>query len=192
MYPEEGEAPAAAKLTKEQEEQLVVRLHDHSMAHRQETLRELEARFYPTMPPKRLDKETIDGSVTRQVNQEMAKRQAAREEREARIQEGYKPRKASAGNVDRSTEWLYAESMQRKKANMEESRKRYLYSGPPVVHKKASEIREYVTRLAVPKKREFTVDEINKIYGLSAESAQGPGAPDEVDAAAAGETQHGS
>ncbi|ESL08755.1 hypothetical protein TRSC58_03537 [Trypanosoma rangeli SC58] len=194
MYPEEGEAPAAVKLTKEREERLVARLHDQSMAHRQETLRELETRLYPTMPPKRLAKETIESSVTRQVNQEMAARQAAREEREARIQESYKTRKLPAEEVDRSVESLYTESIQRKKANMEESRKRYLYAGPPVIQKKFSDIREYVTRLAVPKKREFTVDEINKIYGLATESFKETGTSDGLDAnadAVAGETQHG-
>ncbi|RNE99784.1 hypothetical protein TraAM80_07972 [Trypanosoma rangeli] len=197
MYLEEGDAPALAKLTKEREERLVARLHDQSMAHRQETLRELETRFYPTMPPKRLTKETIENSVMRQVNQEMAVRQAAREEREARIQESYKTRKLPAEEVEKSVECLYTQSIERKKAIMEENRKRYLYVGPPVIHKKSSHIREYVTHLAMPKKREFTVDEINKIYGLATKSAKEAGASDRLDAAAAaaaaaGEAQHES
>ncbi|EAN85823.1 hypothetical protein C3747_63g141 [Trypanosoma cruzi] len=183
MDADDGGVPAAAKLTGEQEARLVARLHDVSMSHKQETLRLLEARIYPTMPSKRIPKEAIEGSVMRQVDQEMMKRQAAREEREKRIQEEMKPLKVPSETVERSTCRLYTESIQRKKANLEEIKKRHLYAGPPMVQKKFSEIREYVTRLAVPKKREFTIDEINKIYGLAAEPVNAMGVSGGADAA---------
>ncbi|ORC93782.1 uncharacterized protein TM35_000016590 [Trypanosoma theileri] len=166
METTDGESPTAARLTREQEEGLVTRLHDHSMKQKQENLQKLDARFYPTAPRRCLPKETIESSVARQVDQEMMKRKAAREEREARIERETIPKKISSEEVESCTERLYTESLARKEANMNESRKRYLFHGPEVTQKKFSEIKEYVARLAVPKKREFTVEEVNKIYGL--------------------------
>ncbi|KAH9577634.1 hypothetical protein LSM04_009740 [Trypanosoma melophagium] len=166
METTDGPSPTATRLTKEQEEGLAVRLHDHSMKQKQENLQKLEARFYPTAQKKYLPKETIERSVARQVDQEMARRKAAGEERETRIQGGTAPRKITSDEVHSCTERLYTETLVRKEANMTESRKRYLFHGPEVTLKKSSEIKEYVSRLAVPKKREFTIEEINKIYGL--------------------------
>ncbi|AAZ10695.1 uncharacterized protein TEOVI_000267800 [Trypanosoma equiperdum] len=153
-------------LTEGQFEALVTRLHDKSVEHKAETLRQLDARFYPTAPPKRLPKEAIESSVVRQVDHEMNRRRAARENLEIQEERKTLSKKISSADVESSVERLYTETLARKKANMEESRKRYLYAGPDMVKKNAKEIQEYVGRLAVPKKKEFTIEEVNKVYDL--------------------------
>nr|CCC89982.1 conserved hypothetical protein [Trypanosoma congolense IL3000] len=152
-------------LSEVQIEALVERLHDRSIEHKNETLRQLEARLYPTVSTKRLPKEVIEKSVERQVDIEMARRRTARENLELLTKR--KPtEKLTPSDVERSVERLYTDSLARKKANMEESRRRHLFPGAETVKKDTKAIHEYVARLAVPKKREFTIEEVNKVYGL--------------------------
>ncbi|KAH8614196.1 hypothetical protein ERJ75_000709800 [Trypanosoma vivax] len=163
---EEGKVKGTPLLTEDQVQQLVTRLYEKALDQKNEKMQQLNDRFYPTVSQKRLPREAIDASVTRQVDQEMAKRRGWREEQQRCAERQLVSTKISSSELADSVGRLYTDSVAKKKANMQASRERYLFTAPEPVKKSQKEIREYVAQLSVPKKREFTVDEINKIYDL--------------------------
>lgn len=176
------------RLNKEEEERLIARLFTESVEQRQLKLEELDRRYYPVAEPQRISQEQLQKSVERQVDQEMAIRQARREEAEAatfkrnnRASAAADEKRASRADgsgatmsseeVEASVKRMYDETLARKQVNLEESKRRYAPPAPKTKKVSKNELQEWVAAASKPKKTEFTIDEVNKIYGLTAESA---------------------
>lgn len=169
-----------AYLTPEEEGQLVDRLYTQSLSHKEATLADLDARYYPVAAPTTLSEEALQKSVRRQVEDEMEQRRQRRAEMDAmaaaaasgtgtrRDASAASAKKLSPEETEASVRRLYDETVARKKANMAESEKRYAFHPESVKAKKMSkeDFQASVERMSKPKKTEFTTAEINKIYGL--------------------------
>lgn len=80
-------------------------------------------------------------------------------------------RKMSSGAIEESVDRLYRVSVQKKEVDLQSSRQRYEFDPKTAIPKpkimSKDEFVESITRMSKPKKRQFTIDEINKIYDLS-------------------------
>lgn len=183
-----GGASAAPRLSPEAESRMLDRLYTESINHKEVTLRELDARYYPVAPRQTIPNDRLQQSVQRQVDQEMQRRQQRRVELEAAAaappprmrSSSARPKDGHAGTaqgaatltpseLDASVQRLYDNTLAQKKANMTVSEQRYLFNLDAAKGKTipAKELQESVNRMSKPKKTAFTVEEINKIYGLS-------------------------
>lgn len=167
-------------LSAEQESQLVDRLYTQSLSRKEATMAELQARYYPVAAPSTISEEELQKSVKRQVDDEMEQRRQRRVEMDAMAAgaaTGYPNRqgaKATSGKaispaeVEASVQRLYDETLARNKANMAESEKRYAFHPDSIKTKKLAkdEFKASVERMSQPKKTEYSVAEVNKIYGL--------------------------
>lgn len=165
----------AEHLTEEDEQKLIQRLYYNAIESKKETLQALDRRYYPTAEPKKITEEELRRSVNRQVDQEMALRLQRAQASYAAVYT--RPSNGTAGlktvtkplsseDVEQSVERQYTDALERKKANMDESNRRYLHHAAPTKTMPKSVIQESINRLSQPKKTEFTILEINKIYGL--------------------------
>ncbi|GET92438.1 hypothetical protein, conserved [Leishmania tarentolae] len=172
-------APGSVYLTPEQEERLVERLYTQSLQHKEATLAELDARYYPVAPLQTISEETLQKSVQRQVDVEMERRQQRRREMDAMaVGEATGPaagrrsaaskKKFSPEETDTSVRRLYDETLAQKKLKMAESARLYEFHPEDIKSTKMSKaaLQESVNRMSKPKKTEFTIAEVNKIYGL--------------------------
>lgn len=164
------------KISEEDEQKLLRRLYDDAIEHRNQNMKELEARYYPVAAPQTMSEDKVKSSVSRQVDDEMQKRAMRKEEQDQRaygkLEQERKTKKMTASEIDESVERLYTQSLRRKELNMEESNKKYLFdvtTATPGQRKTMSgqDLKDSANRLSVPKKTTFTTEEINKIYGLS-------------------------
>ncbi|KAG5468418.1 hypothetical protein LSCM1_02398 [Leishmania martiniquensis] len=171
--------PGRAYLTAEQEERLVDRLYTKSLSRKEAILAELDARYYPVAAPQTISQEKLQKSIQRQVDTEVERRQRRREEIDAMVlveAMGYANSKAAVAakttlepeEVDASVRRLYNETLSRKKVNMEQSERLYAFHPEGIQSAKMSKgaLQESVNRMSKPKKTEFTIAEVNKIYGL--------------------------
>lgn len=158
------------------EEELIQRLYDRPIEQHKQLMEELEARFYPVAAPQTITEEALQGSVNRQVDVEMQRRKERNQQYDEHAYGGIEKErqhvKLSAADVDASVDRLYTESLERKKANQEASNRKYLFDqsyGIPGKKKTigGAELKESANRLSVPKKTQYTTQEINKIYGLT-------------------------
>ncbi|CAJ1022944.1 hypothetical protein, conserved [Leishmania lindenbergi] len=172
-------APGCIYLTAEQEERLVDRLYTQSLLHKEDTLMKLDARYYPVAASQTISQETLQKSVQRQVDTEMERRQRLRQEMDAMAAAeamGYANGKVAtaarktltAEETDASVRRLYDETLVRKKAKMMESERLYAFHPEDVKSAKISKkaLQASVNRMSKPKKTEFTIAEVNEIYGL--------------------------
>ncbi|KAK7195908.1 hypothetical protein NESM_000523500 [Novymonas esmeraldas] len=166
-------------LTAEQEEHLVDRLYTQSLSRKEANMAELDARYYPVAAPQTISPETLQKSVQRQVDAEMERRQQRRREMDAMAAAeatGYPSTAAAAAakktlaqdQADASVQRMYDETLARKKAKMAESERLYAFHPESVKTAKMSKeaLSESVARMSKPKKTEFSIEEVNKIYGL--------------------------
>lgn len=168
------EHPAASRrLNKEEENRVVARLYTESIESRQRGLEELDRRYYPVAEPTRISDERLKSSIERQVDQEMELRRTRRAEAEAtmpvtnqRRGTAAAPRTQTHEEVRESVQRLYDDSLARKKENLEESRRRHAPARPPAAKVSKEHIQEWVDKSSRPKKTEYSVAEVNKIYGL--------------------------
>ncbi|CCW60762.1 unnamed protein product [Phytomonas sp. EM1] len=162
------------------EEKLIDRLYTRSIERKKAIIEESERRFYPVAEPTKISAEQLQKSIERQVYREMARRQARAQEADASL---YGPNNGAAARsvsgkgriaaqtltndeVADSVLRLYNQSLERRKANMSESENRYLFHPPESKKLPKGEIQEYINKMSQPRKREYTIDEINKIYGF--------------------------
>lgn len=172
-------APGCVYITLEQEEQLVDRLYTQSLHHKEATLSELDARYYPVAPPQTISQETLQKSVQRQVDVEMERRQQRRKEMDAiAVAEAMGHANGSRATASKKTltleqtdvsvRRLYDDTLALKKARMAESERLYAFHPEDLKSAKMSKaaLQVSVHRMSRPKKTEFTIAEVNKIYGL--------------------------
>ncbi|CAC9541040.1 hypothetical protein conserved [Leishmania donovani] len=172
-------APGCVYLTPEQEEQLVDRLYTQSLLHKEATMAELDARYYPVAASQAISQEMLQKSVQRQVDVEMERRQQRRKEMDAmavaeatghangsRVAASKKT--MTLEQTDVSVRRLYDDTLARKKARKAESERLYAFHPEDLKSAKLSKaaLQESVNRMSKPKKTEFTMAEVNKIYDL--------------------------
>lgn len=175
----DAEVAGGPYLTAEQEEHLVDRLYTQSLSRREAALAELDARYYPVAAPQKIAPDALQKSVERQVDAEMERRQQRRREMDAQVvaeASGHANNRAAAAaksvltpdEADASVRRLYDETLTRKKAKMAESQRLYAFHPEDVKTAKMSKeaLQESVNRMSKPKKTDFSIADVNKIYGL--------------------------
>ncbi|KAG5494099.1 hypothetical protein JKF63_01934 [Porcisia hertigi] len=177
----EGADPSrhCKSLTPEEEAQLVERLYTESLARKKSTMEALDVRYYPVAPPHAISETTLQQSIQRQVDDEMQRRQQRRQEIDAMVAVsslGYKDSKAltaskktlTSEEVGLYVQRVYTEELERRRASKVKSERLYGFHPEDIKAAKMSKdaLQASINRMSKPKKTEFTVAEINKVYGL--------------------------
>eukprot|EP00796_Vickermania_ingenoplastis_P004384 gene4384-3188_t len=153
------------------------RLYTRPIAEHKHIMEELESRYYSVQKPQTISDADLKNSVIRLVDHEIQLRQEHRQQFDdaayGNMERSRRGKKISSADEDAMVERLYTETLERAKANREENNKRFLFDqnlaypkGKKVINK--SEMEESAQRLSAPKKKEYTIAEINAIYGLEA------------------------
>lgn len=152
------------------------RLYTQEIERRRENLAQLDSRFYPVAQPCVISSSQLAQSIDRQVDQEVARRQqsvAARHSGALEQNAASSQRKLSSGTIEASVQRLYNESVHNKETKTAEQNHQLdeavpcdKNSTPSTKKLSPKEIKTIVHRLNVPKKTTYTIDEINKVYGL--------------------------
>lgn len=178
---------ASQKISREREEKLISRLYTQDLALKANRMEELDRRYYPMAPPITISEEKLKASISRQVDDEMQKRRIKQEEAAAAAQRppgvartsggataAHKGdlvgRPMTPGEVEASIERMYTTTIEKTKMKnkqlVEEQIKRERRNCLETKKMSREALQESVNRLSVPKKTTFTVEEINKMYGL--------------------------
>jgi hypothetical protein len=164
---EEGEGSPARRLTAEDVERLNGRLYTQAIENQKQNMEKLEQKYYKTAEPKVLAKEEIDASVARQVNAEMERRSKRNEELSTKHYKDEETKKMTAAELEDSVGRIYSEAIRQKEAKKEQLEAKHKFKNKSAGKKISKEdAAASGARLAVPKKKEFSVEEINKIYGF--------------------------
>lgn len=155
------------------------RLYTQSLLQKEATLAELDARYYPVTASQTISQETLQKSVQRQVDVEMERRQQRRKEMDAMAvakamghasgsRAAASKKTVTAEETDVSVRRLYDDALGQKKARKAESERLYAFHPEDLKSATMSKaaLQESVNRMSKPKKTEFAVAEVNKIYGL--------------------------
>lgn len=186
--PEKEIRYSSRPISQEEEGKLIDRVYRQHVAQKSSRMEELDHKYYPMAAPIVITPEKLHASIRRQVDDEMEKRKMKQMEAEAaaaagpRVAAGRSPSAAGKGrgggarvldsseveaNVDRMyTQTLEKSKMKREQLVQEQIRRETQNS---LKTKKVGKttLQGIVNRLSVPKKTTFTVEEMNKVYGLS-------------------------
>jgi predicted RNA binding protein with dsRBD fold (UPF0201 family) len=164
--PADDASPKPKKLTTEEVDGLTKRIYEDSMARKQRSVLEIEAKVYKTEEPKKLDKAVIEASVTRQVNDEMERRKKRNEDLKNKYYKDAAPKTMSSTEVEDSVRRVYSDAMRHKSDTITKLEKKFAPAAPVTKKINDEERKTMAERLAKPKKTEMTTAEINKLYGF--------------------------
>lgn len=154
------------KLSPEELEALNRRVYEDSMSHKKRNLENIENKVYRTEAPKKLDQATIDASVQRQVNDEMERRKRRTEELKRKFEKEGEAKTLAPAEIEDSVRRIYTDAMRVKQDKLAKLDAKYGHKGPERKQIDSATVKACGDRLAKPKKREYTDEEINKIYGF--------------------------
>lgn len=166
----------APKLTEEEAEKLYTRLYADAITHKEIALKKLDAKYYPTEKPKRVDAEKIAELVDKHAVKEVEHRRTRLAQSEKANEKqgstaGGNGKKLNEEEVDESVRRLYNDSVRIRGETHKRLEQKYTFHNHAVEsgrQKKLSkeELTNFANRLSIPVKKTFDADEINKIYGF--------------------------
>ncbi|CCW66435.1 unnamed protein product [Phytomonas sp. Hart1] len=159
-----------SSISPKETEHLIERLYTQSIERKKAILEESERRYYPIVEPQKISAEKLQKSIERQVDHEMALRQARAQQADASLYGSHRgataTRTLTTDDIASSVSRLYDQSLEKRNANMAESQSRYMFHPPESKKISKKEIDNHINVLSKPRKTEYTIDEINRIYGL--------------------------
>lgn len=178
------QTPRNKKLAPEDAEKLYTRLHTDAIVHKKAALERLERKYYPVAKPedrKRQSDEQAQETITRLAVKDVELKKK-RDEDNAKAatkgssdQHAASTKKMSETEVEDSVRRLYNDSVRIRTETTKRLEKKYAkqfedngpaHGGTSARKRTKEELAESAKRLAVPTKKTFNTDEINKIYGF--------------------------
>jgi hypothetical protein len=164
---QEGEESPQRRLSPEDLERLTTRLYTQAIEEQKTTMEKLDQKYYKTAEPKTLSKEELDASIARQVTAEVERRSKRNEELSTKHYKDEDSKKMSGTELEESIARVYTEAIRAQETKREQLNAKHGFKnktgGKKISKERAA---ESGARLAVPKKREFSTEEFNKVYGF--------------------------
>eukprot|EP00759_Apiculatamorpha_spiralis_P018041 PhF_6_TR24266/c0_g1_i1/m.33721 len=162
VYQTEDSAP---QLTKTRQQQSVRRMYYVELERREKNMKQLDERYFPTVPTRKLASMELDDQIHRNYNDAIQRKKTTMKALEAKYDFEKKMEREELGEDDspKKTKGSTSAADQQKKTRKSPPRR------PMSAHKKLtkSEQKALGDRLKKPKKKVLTEDEINKILGLA-------------------------
>lgn len=155
-------------MTPAEVEKAVNRWYSQEIDHRKQEMEALEKKFYPTAAPKVMAKEQIEASVARQVDDEMQRRSKRNETLQTKHYRDDEVKRLTGSELEDSLRRVYTDAMRLHQENLAKLEAKYVFQNRTSSAKRLSPVKtkESALRLAVPKKKEFTTEDVNRAYGF--------------------------
>lgn len=176
------DTPRSKKISTEDAEKLYQRLYADTIVHKKAALERLDQKYYPVAKAdqcKRQTEEQANEMIERLAVKEVEIRKKRQQDAEKLAskgaggggKEGAAGKTLSETEVEESVRRLYNDSVRIRDETHKRLEKKFCFHNASVEAGKAKthskeELAEAARRLAVPTKKDFSADEINKIYGF--------------------------
>lgn len=161
-----GGSPAR-RLTKEDVEKLTTRVYSQAIDAHKTQIEQLDHKYYQMAEPKVLLKDQMEASVARQSTAEMERRSKRNVELSTKHYHDEDAKRLSQAELDESIGRVYSDAIRQNKLKMEQLNTKYRFKNSSAGRKISKEDGlASGARLATPKKKVFSTEEINKVYGF--------------------------